>query len=420
MGKFYVNTATLNQQSRALSEVSDSLLVTKGAVNGISSGMAGIGLSGIMSTMLALENKLSAYVTKTSNLSSTLASISMKYITAESEIMGIPVFLNPNFADAASTIMENTIDNQERVAYDNSVQSWLVSFLSGGDGSSDSQGVGVDLGISYEHEIGSFGYEDFDIDNPYFSQAETVHLFTAGVEDSVSFWEASGKAEGIFGSASGNVGFLNAEASAGVYAGLFTEDGKFAPGIGAEASASVSLFEASGDALLGNDYLGLYARGEVAVCQASAEASIDAGLYDENGVFNPSLGASLEAQALLASASGSAGARVLGTDVGVTGSVGVGLGATASVGLQDGVLSLELGAYVGVGGSVSLELDFSDTCDTIVSAWNDATEIVSDAGEWIADTASDAGEWIADTASDAGEWIADTASSAWDAITFWD
>lgn len=420
MGKFYVNTATLNQQSRALSGVSDNLLAAKGAVAGISSGMAGIGLAAVIPSMLILESKLSTYMTQTSTLSSTLASISMKYITAESDIMGIPVFLNPNFFDTASTIAENTVDDLQRIAYDNSIVSWIGPFLPFGDGSSDAEGVDVEFGIGYEHEIDSFGYEDFDIDNPYFSQAETVHLFTADVEADASFWEASGSVEGAYGSASGEVGFLNADAGAGVYAGLFTEDGKFAPGIGAEASASVSLFEASGEARLGNDYLGLYGKGEVSVCEASAEASIDAGLYDEDGKFNPSLGASLEAEAVLASASGSVGGRVLGTDVGVSGTVGFGVGANASVGVQDGVLSVELGAYLGVGGSVSFELDFSDTCDTIVDAWNGATEFVSDAGEWVADTASDVGEWVADTASDVGDWVADKASSAWDAITFWD
>ena len=76
--------------------------------------------------------------------------------------------------------------------------------------------------------------------------------------------------------------------------------------------------------------------------------------------------------------SGAAGVKVLGTDVGLKGSVGVGAGIHANAGFQDGKLSVDVGAYVGVGGSVSLEIDVSGTveavCDGAKAAWDTVTD----------------------------------------------
>lgn len=404
MGQFYVNTSTLNQQSRALSEVSSDIQTIKHAVGHIADGMSGIGIGGAAPAVLAIEQGLARYVTLTSTLSTTLASIVLKYITAESEIMGIPVFLNPNFAETAGTIYENTVDNITRMATDNEVYCWLSDYFAGATDGDTSNGE-WSLG-GYSDDIASYGTSDWD---DLVDSANTVHLVEWEQSVGVSYWSADGSIEGAYGSLSGEVGFLNAGAGVNAYAGLFDADGNFAPGFGASAEASVSLFEASGEGRLGNQYLGLYGTAGVEVCSATAEASVDIGLYDSTGAFNPSLAAGLSAEAVLAQVEGSAGVTLMGTDIGVNGSIGFGAGAHANVGLQDGVLTLELGAYLGVGATVGFEVDFGGAYDTMVDAWDATTEFVGDAWDATTDFVSDA--WDATT---------DFVDDAWDFITFWD
>lgn len=227
-----------------------------------------------------------------------------------------------------------------------------------------------------------------------------------------AFWSEKaciGSKDGSHISAEMYVGHGEVELEA--YAGLYqtdpvTGEKKLKPGIGAEAGASATAFSTEIEGQLGSDMLGLYANAEGTVGRLGAEAEISAGLYDKEGKFNPSLhgGASLEAIAAEATLAG--GVKVLGTDVGVKGSVNVGIGAHADVGFADGKLMLDIGASVGVGGSVALEIDVSGTvdavCDNAEAIWDGVTDVAETAWDGVTDAADSLKDGISSLASKLG------------------
>lgn len=164
------------------------------------------------------------------------------------------------------------------------------------------------------------------------------------------------------------------------YAGLYQRDPntgefEFKPGIGGSIGGSVTAFTAEEEAMLGGDMLGVYAKSSQTVGRLGGNVEGSIGLYDETGKLNPSayVGGSLEA--IAGEITGSAGAKILGTDVGVSGSLNYGVGAHANVGFHDGKVSLDVGATLGVGASVKLEIDVGGTveavCDVAKAAWDD-------------------------------------------------
>ncbi|MCR5556404.1 MAG: hypothetical protein K6F75_02455 [Butyrivibrio sp.] len=175
----------------------------------------------------------------------------------------------------------------------------------------------------------------------------------------------SKEVEGEYGSASGEINVLSYDVNASAYVGLLSA--------GASVGATVTALSLDGEAQLGNDDLALYAKGDVTVGEASATAEAKVGLLDKNGNFNPSAKVEASAEVIGAKASGTIGGKVLGADVGVTGSVQVGVGAHANIGYEEGKLSLDVGATLGVGASVKLEIDVSKpvnaVCDGARAAW---------------------------------------------------
>lgn len=420
MAQFYMNKQGTLAQSSPLVEVGNTIKSVKAMVSGVNNGLSGIGIADVGPALTAIESYLTIHAGKVENLSSTLSRIVLKYIEAESNIMGIPLFANPDFYQYLSVDAQNNIQSLVGTIANYEIE--LIPGMPFTVGEAIEFGMEVynnayrtsEQGIGIMPEsitlAGETDWKElFSMDNPYFDQAETLHMVEYGVSEGISLYHLDGSLEGPYGSLNGEVNFLNAEASATAYAGLFTADGKFAPGVGVEAGASVSLFTAEGEARLGNQYLGAYVNGNVEVCSASLEGSISAGLYNSEGKFDPSLGAGVSAEAILAQAEGSVGGTVLGTDIGVTGSVGVGAGAHANIGLQDGVLSFEVGAYLGVGATVGFDIDFNDTYDTIVNAWDDASD-------WVCDRADDFCDWASDTWDD----VTDAGAEFVDWITFWD
>jgi hypothetical protein len=179
----------------------------------------------------------------------------------------------------------------------------------------------------------------------------------------------------------GNVNVVvgRAEAHGSISAGLYVLDNdgnkKFSPGINAELGASVTALDVDwNQQWLGNEMLGLSSEAEVKVGDVGAKADIGVQFYGEDGKINPQFGASAKAEATLAELEGTAAVNVLGGEVGVSGSVSVGIGAHADVGLKDGVFKIDAGASLGVGVSVGLEVDVGgmvDTvCDAAESAWS--------------------------------------------------
>lgn len=70
------------------------------------------------------------------------------------------------------------------------------------------------------------------------------------------------------------------------------------------------------------------------------------------------------------------GAQVLGTDVSGNVGVNVGVGAHAEIGLQDGKISFDVGASLGIGVSVELEIDFSGTMDKVGTLVSNCTSLI--------------------------------------------
>lgn len=205
----------------------------------------------------------------------------------------------------------------------------------------------------------------------------------AKAEGSVLDGKISGDSKYAEGSLEGKVltGEAHASAAAGLYVYEKDKDGNtkriFSPGVNAEVGASASVLEGSAEGRIGlgkdKNALGVYGGAEAKVLTAEAKAKVAA---NRKEVF---AGASAEADVAKVSAHG--GASVLGTDVGVSGSVKFGIGAHANVGYTDGKVKVDVGAALGLGADVGFEVDVSGTvkgisngvkavCKGARSAWN--------------------------------------------------
>lgn len=203
----------------------------------------------------------------------------------------------------------------------------------------------------------------------------------AKLEGSVVAGKISGKSSWGQGEVESKI--LTAEGHAKLSGGFYVydkdENGNvkriFSPGVEAEVGASVALVQTKAEGRIGlgedNNMLGVYGNVEGEAFSAEAKAKV---AVNKNEIF---AGASAEAN--LAKVSGAAGISVLGTDLGVTGSLKVGVGAHANVGYTDGKLKVDIGAAVGVGFDLGFELDVSGTVDAIKdvasSAWKGAKKL---------------------------------------------
>ena len=180
-----------------------------------------------------------------------------------------------------------------------------------------------------------------------------------------------------------NVVIGNAEAHGSFSSGLYTvqykdngeEIRKFSPAVNAEVGASVTALEVDWQQQwLGDEMLGLNTDVDVTVGKVGATADLGIQMYGEDGNLAIQAGAGVKVEAIAAEAGGSIGLNALGGEVGVKGSVNVGIGAHADVGYKDGVFKLDIGASIGVGASVGLEIDVGgmvdSACDVAESAWN--------------------------------------------------
>lgn len=168
--------------------------------------------------------------------------------------------------------------------------------------------------------------------------------------------------------ASAKVEVGKAEAYAEAYAGLYQVDpasGKriFKPGVGGRVGATATAFTATEEAQLGDSNLGVYVKSTQSAGRVGATAAFAAGGIEGGAVT--ALYAGARAEAIAGEITGTAGAKVLGTDVGISGSLNYGIGAHADVGIKDGKFSIDIGATVGVGASVKLEIDVSGTVNAI-------------------------------------------------------
>lgn len=200
-----------------------------------------------------------------------------------------------------------------------------------------------------------------------------------GVSAAASIWGAEAGVSGKYGHASAEAYVGKAEATAEGYAGLYqrnptTGEFEFKPGIGGSIGASVTAFSAEEEAVLGGDMLGVYAKSSQTIGRAEAKAEGSIGLYDAEGKLNPSAYVGVSGEAIGGEITGAVGGKILGADVGVSGSLNYGIGGHVNAGFHDGKLSLDIGATLGVGASVKLEVDIGGTvntvCDGARAAWS--------------------------------------------------
>lgn len=249
------------------------------------------------------------------------------------------------------------------------------------------------------HKINS---DDKDEKEKFKSEQIDKVVTIAKVEASkeIALVNESGLRESELGSLSGEIKLLDVEAHANAYAGLYSigPDGekRFSPGVGCEVGTSVTAFTANGLALLGNDDLGVYVKGEVTAGKAEAKAGLDIGLTDAEGKFNPQIAVNASAEAIAVEAEAALGGKILGADISGNVGVNVGIGAHANVGFKEGKISLDIGASIGLGVSANLEIDISGTVDRVTTAVSDAVSALQDVGEALNETAEAVGNFTSD------------------------
>ena len=198
------------------------------------------------------------------------------------------------------------------------------------------------------------------------------------VEGSLASAEASGSSKFAQGTikAAVSAGEAHMEASAGLY--TYDKNGKkiFSPAVKAEVGASYAVLQVNAEGRVGlgkdNDMLGLYGKGDVKVGTAEGKASVSLKKGELHG--------KLSAEADLVKAEGSAGISVLGADVGVKGSVKVGIGAHVDIGVKDWKFKCDIGAALGVGFDLGIEVDLKGAGKAIAgaakSAWDGFTGFI--------------------------------------------
>lgn len=214
---------------------------------------------------------------------------------------------------------------------------------------------------------------------------------------------------------------LHASIAGGFY--VYSADGKkvFSPGVHAELGGSFSAIHAEGEAqLVGNDMLGVDVGGELNAGRVEGELSGDIQFADENGKFNPQFSAKASAEAIAVEAEADIGLDILGGGVKGTAGINVGVGAHADIGYKDGVLKCDIGASLGVGVSLDVEIDIGGMVETAVEGaqalWEDiqpeVTEFIDNAKE----TAVSVWEDVKDFGEAAINTVVDVAEAAWDGI----
>ena len=174
----------------------------------------------------------------------------------------------------------------------------------------------------------------------------------AGVE--LTGLEAKGKINvGGFATTEAEAKIGHAEAKGNVTGSLFDKDGNLSPNLEAKASAEATVAEGKIKTQVGSDTNNYHAEAEGKVLTANAEATAS---VSKDGVE-----VKAGAEAYVAKGSASGGITILGVKIDATVSGGVG-GAEATLGGKATGTSVsgEIGAGLGVGGSVEVSVDWSN------------------------------------------------------------
>lgn len=202
---------------------------------------------------------------------------------------------------------------------------------------------------------------------------------------------------------------LKAEAKGSLYAGL--------GGIGCEAGVALTAFTAKASGQYGSDMFNVHGEAQVDVGKVELSAEGKIGFLNEKGEFDPSLKGGFNAEAIAVEVSGKAGGTVLGTDVDVTGSLNFGVGVHADIGYDNGKLSLDLGASLGLGASVKLEIDMSGTVDAVVDCVSNIGETATEVCQAVGETVTKAGDAVADFTAGVADGIGDVLGNVGDGLS---
>lgn len=180
------------------------------------------------------------------------------------------------------------------------------------------------------------------------------------IDKEVKIWSKKGEISGAMYEQEGSFSSDNASWSGSVQAmqgSLYGNIEVTDKQIGANMGASFSALSAEQSGQLGSEYFNVHEEASVEFMSGSVGVGGTIGLG----------GAALDASAelVLAQATGKAGVTVMGTDVDVSGSVQVGVGAHANAQIKDGKILLDVGASLGIGASVKLEVDVSGTVNAV-------------------------------------------------------
>jgi len=126
--------------------------------------------------------------------------------------------------------------------------------------------------------------------------------------------------------------------------------------------------------------------GNVDVGKLDANASINAGLM-KDGKLNPTAKVEADLQATLVEASAEGHVNVAGIEGSIEAGIFVGAGAHIDAGIEDGVLTFDMGVGLGVGANVSFSMDCSGLIDAASSAAESAMDFISDVGDVVSDAA---------------------------------
>lgn len=207
----------------------------------------------------------------------------------------------------------------------------------------------------------------------YGKKEATIAEISAEVEGEASIYSGDAGIDGKYGNAHVSAEAGKAEGHASIKGGLYGYDKNnnkiLAPAIEAAMGASVCALTAKGDAEVGSEYLNLGTDGEVSVGKASAEGTAKLSLMGKNG---PEAQLKGSVEAIAAEAEGSVHTTIAGVEAKVSGSVNIGIGAHADIGIVDGKIKCDIGASLGLGASISFEIDTNKAVNAITSVCQSA------------------------------------------------
>jgi len=232
-----------------------------------------------------------------------------------------------------------------------------------------------------------------------------------GKEGSLLHFGKDGDVETDWGNYTYSADIMKAEANAEFSIGL--------GGISAEVGMALTAFRAGAGAQYGSDMLGVHGNVEFTAGKVEAKGEAKVEWVNEDGDFDPNIKVSGSLEAIAAEISGEVGVDVLGTEINGTASINVGIGAHADIGFSDGKLEFKLGASLGIGFSVDLEIDMSGTIDAAAEFVSDIGETAQEAYEAVSNAIGDAAEAVSDAIDDFADAAADIWNKGWSTFTSW-